>query len=199
MKKRIEAFLNYELPKLINSDSIYNEFSLQHELGIYLRANMPDYKVQFERNATYLGINDTVKHEIDIAVFKEKDKGERYAIELKYPKNGQYPEQMYQFIKDIKFMEEVKDAGFAETYCITLVDDPKFYSNNKGYKTEGIYQYFRVGSSGTINLPSTTISKPTGVTGATSSIKLNVAHAVKWERLTGHMSNSNYRYYFCVI
>ena len=38
MKQLIEDFLNNELPKLISSDSIYNEFSLQHELGIYLRA-----------------------------------------------------------------------------------------------------------------------------------------------------------------
>ena len=29
---------------------IYNEFSLQHELGIYLRKRIPEYKVQFERN-----------------------------------------------------------------------------------------------------------------------------------------------------
>lgn len=187
MKKLIEDFLNYELPKLINSDSIYNEFSLQHEIGIYLRANMPDYKVQFERNATYFGINDTVKHEIDIAVFKEKDKGERYAIELKYPKNGQYPEEMYQFIKDIRFMEQVKNAGFTEAYCITLVDDPKFYSNGKGYTTTGIYQYFRVGD--TIE---TKIVKPTG--DHNGEIILDGKYNIEWQNLGGA-----YRYYFCVI
>ena len=187
MKKLIEDFLNYELPKLIDSDSIYNEFSLQHELGIYLRKKMPGYKVQFERNATYFGINDTVKHEIDIAVFKEKDKGKRYAIELKYPKNGQYPEEMYQFIKDIRFMEQVKNAGFTEAYCITLVDDPKFYSNGKGYKTEGIYQYFRVGD--TIKMK---IVKPTG--DRNGEIILDGEYNIEWQNLGGA-----YRYYFCVI
>jgi hypothetical protein len=28
---------------------IYNEFSLQHELGVYLRNNLENCKVQFER------------------------------------------------------------------------------------------------------------------------------------------------------
>ena len=189
MKKLIEDFLNYELTKLINSDSIYNEFSLQHELGIYLRANMPGYKVQFERNATYFDISGTVKHEIDIAVFKEKDKGERYAIELKYPKNGQYPEEMYQFIKDIRFMEQVKNDDFTEAYCITLVDDPQFYSNGKGYKTTGIYKYFRVGD--TIR-KGTKIVKPTG--DHNGEIILDGEYNIEWQNLGGA-----YRYYFCVI
>lgn len=42
---------------------------------------------------------------------------EHYAIELKYPLNGQYPEQMFSFVKDIKFMEEMKELGFNEAYC----------------------------------------------------------------------------------
>jgi len=32
---------------------IYNEFSLQHELGIFLRQKIPASKVQFERNVTH--------------------------------------------------------------------------------------------------------------------------------------------------
>ena len=32
---------------------IYNEFSLQHEMGIYLRSVLSDYKVQFERNVSF--------------------------------------------------------------------------------------------------------------------------------------------------
>lgn len=36
---------------------IYNEFSLQHELGPWLRLALPSsYKVQFERNISYFGI-----------------------------------------------------------------------------------------------------------------------------------------------
>lgn len=119
---------------------IYNEFSLQHELGIYLREALPTYKVQFERNVSYFtSENKTIKKEIDIAVFSE-DKTEKYAIELKCPLNGQYPEQMYSFVKDIKFMEELKDRGFNKTATVTLVSDRPFY---EGRNNEGIYKYFR--------------------------------------------------------
>lgn len=118
---------------------VYNEFSLQHELGIFLRANLTGYKVQFERNTKFFGIQGTIKHEIDIVVYNDT---ERYAIELKYPLNGQYTEQMFSFVKDIKFMEEMKDAGFNAAYCLTLVEDKNFYS---GQKQDGIYAFFRGG------------------------------------------------------
>jgi len=47
------------------SVDIYNEFSLQHELGIFLREELSDYKVQFERNTKFFGIYGTIKHEIE--------------------------------------------------------------------------------------------------------------------------------------
>lgn len=95
--------------------------------------------MQFERNVSYFtSDNKTTKKEIDIAVFSE-DKTEKYAIELKCPLNGQYPEQMYSFVKDIKFMEELKDRGFNKTATVTLVSDRSFY---EGHNNEGIYKYF---------------------------------------------------------
>lgn len=120
---------------------VYNEFSVQHELGIFLRANLTGYKVQFERNTKFFGSRGTVKHEIDIVIYNAL---ERYAIELKYPLNGQYTEQMFSFVKDIKFMEEMKEAGFSAAYCLTLVEDKNFYTGNK---QDGIYAFFRGGES----------------------------------------------------
>jgi hypothetical protein len=35
---------------------IYNEFSLQHELGIFLRQKIPASKVQFELNVTHFSL-----------------------------------------------------------------------------------------------------------------------------------------------
>lgn len=58
---------------------------------------------------------------------------------LKYPRNGQYPEQMYSFCKDILFIEQLKQAGFARTLLIIFADDPLFYNGYGG----GIYDYFR--------------------------------------------------------
>lgn len=72
---------------------------------------------------------------------------EKYAIELKFPTNGAVPKRMFQFIKDIKFMEEVKyDLVFKKTYCLSLVSDSKegdFYSGENSKKEDSIYQYFR--------------------------------------------------------
>lgn len=147
---------------------IYNEFSLQHELGIYLRNALPQYKVEFERNVKHFNISDTIKKEIDIVVYNEY---ERFAIELKHPLNGQYPKQMYSFIKDIRFMEELKQHGFNRTFCLTLVADKNFYS---GSKTENIYAFFRAGKT-----LSGTIEKPTGTD--IPSVTLAGEYLVSWK------------------
>lgn len=157
-----------------NNIEIYNEFSLQHELGVFLRTRLKnDYKIQFERNTKYFfgaDGNDTIKHEIDIVIFNA-DMTEKYAIELKHPLNGQYPEQMYSFVKDIKFMEELKDKGFDSTYCFTLVDDINFYSGNN---QNGIYSYFR--GSNTLR---GRINKPTGNKSEVIELKNN--YKIDWQ------------------
>lgn len=63
--------------------------------------HLPDYKVS-SSVLQFFDITGTTKHEIDIVVYNDKEK---YAIELKYPVNGQYPEQMYSFVKDVLFTE----------------------------------------------------------------------------------------------
>ena len=75
--------LLYEFMARVEREEIevYNEFSLQHELGIFLREQLPGYKVQFERNTKFFGISGTIKHEIDVVVFNDV---KRYAVELKY-------------------------------------------------------------------------------------------------------------------
>ena len=105
---------------------------MQLELGIFLRTRgeCSGYTIQFERNVSFFSITGTIKHEIDIVIFN-LDKTEKFAIELKFPKSGQYPEQMYSFIKDIVFMEQLKKYGFTETYTLTLVDDPLFYESGR--------------------------------------------------------------------
>lgn len=165
----IKKFL-YEFMAIVEETQIevYNEFSFQHELGIFLRKKLPGYKIQFERNTKFFGITGTLKHEIDIVIFNEKEK---YAIELKYPVNGQYPEQMYSFVKDIVFMEQLKSKGFNNTYCLTMVNDSKFYS---GIKIDGIYAYFRNNQ-----ILCGIIQKPTG--NCDESIKLSKHYNIKWE------------------
>ncbi len=186
IKMLIEKFLNDEgkddketlFKKGVDGESledlkyakIYNEFSLQHELGIFLRDELKkidtDFNVQFERNVKdfysdiyyedrLLKDDDFVKHEMDIVVFKnfEKD-SEKYAIELKFPTNGAYPKRMYQFVEDIQFMEENRcKLKFKKTYCLALIFDKaegflfrewgRISRKNTDNTIDPIYQFFR--------------------------------------------------------
>ena len=164
MKNKIQAELKHFFSLLSqNQIEVYNEFSLQHELGIYLRSVFTQHKIQFE---------------IDIVIYNEIEK---YAIELKYPLNGQYPEQMYSFVKDIKFCEELKENGFDATFCVTLVQDKNFY---EGKRIDGIYSYFR--SDNAIN---GIITKPTGT--KKDEIEIHNTYYIHWE-------NCNYERFYIV-
>lgn len=187
-------------PIHINDENIYNEFSLQHELGFFLRENLQSsvYKVQFERNVQYFGgkKNKFTKKEMDIVISNGHERNsEKYAIELKFPTNGAVPKRMFQFIKDIKFMEEVKyDLGFKKTYCLSLVSDSKegdFYSGENSKKEDSIYQYFRGSETtpihGTIKNPihSEKIEK----------LHIKDIYFIKWTQV----GNSHFHYYLLEI
>ena len=123
---------------------IYNEFSFQHEFGIYLRATLDStFKVQFERSISFFGLlrSGFVKKEIDIAVFTP-NLSKKYAFELKFPRSGQHPERMFKACQDICFLEQLHRSGFARCYFLMAAEDPLFYES--GGKT-GIYKYFRAG------------------------------------------------------
>ena len=150
---------------------IYNEFSLQHEFGIFLRAALPNYKVQFERNIAHFGPSKShfTKRELDIAVFSPDRTELKYAIELKYPRNGQYPEQMFSFCKDIAFAEELKAAGFARAALLIFADARPFYAGSG----EGIYGFFRSGRPITGR-----IEKPTG--DKNDHVQIKGSYVVSW-------------------
>lgn len=174
--------LQAQLVEFINQISngsieIYNEFSIQFELAIFLRANLPkEYKIQLERNINYFGLDKGhfLKKEMDIVVFNPSTE-EKHCIEIKYPTNGQYPEQMFSMCKDIKFLEELVDAGFSDSYCLVVVNDPLFYSN-KG--EEGIYRLFRKEKR-----LKGTIQKPTGKKDI--RYHLNHEYKIEWNNISG--------------
>lgn len=177
MKQVIEEFFCYFNNN--NYVEVYNEFSFQHELGIFLREKLPDYKIQFERNVSFFNIVNTIKKEIDIVIFNA-DMSEKFAIELKFPLNGQYPEQMYSFIKDAKFMEQLKESGFNQTFCITMVEDKNFYS---GINNNGIYRIFRHE-----NIIKGIVSKPTGKTKDEEKIAIHGNYPFSWKKLGNHLT-----------
>ena len=134
---------------------IYNEFSLQFELGIFLRSRLGGQRVEFERNVVhFFQHKDFKKKEIDITVVDSSDRKPLCAIELKFPRNGQVPEQMFTFCKDIMFLEQLKKAGISNAFFIAFVDNKLFW---EGPEQGGIYQYFRGDS-----LIHGLIEKPTG-------------------------------------
>ncbi|HOU96485.1 MAG TPA: hypothetical protein PLN06_07665 [Bacteroidales bacterium] len=156
---------------------IYNEFSLQHELGIFLRSQFTNMKIQFERNVSFFfHAGEFVKREIDISIYASDKSKLHYAIELKYPRNGQYPEQMFNFCKDILFAEQLKRSGFDQTFFVAFADDPLFYSGNG----DDIYGYFRQHK-----ILQGTITKPTGKKDDT--VTLNGSYNVQWANVCGNL------------
>ena len=145
---------------------IYNECSLQYELGIWLRDKLNsdkadiEYEIYFEKNTkTFLDnpiektADNSSKCEVDLIIIGRigNEIKEKYAIELKFPINGQYPEQMKKFKEDMKFMKGIYDVWKDEnledcnTYCLTLVNDSNFYkvSNRENKENKDLYYQFR--------------------------------------------------------
>jgi len=121
---------------------IYNEFSLQHEFGLFLRSKSAGIKVQFERNIAFFGLNkaEFEKREIDICVFSDVE-DPLLAVELKYPRSGQYPEQLFSFCKDMVFLEQLRESGFQKCAFVAVVEDRPFFDGRQ----TGIYSSFRGG------------------------------------------------------
>lgn len=160
------------------SIEIYNEFSLQHELGIYLRNVVKGKDIQFERNVTYFGFEKEYfeKREIDIVLYENRNSLLDAAVELKFPKNGQHPEQMYSFCKDIVFAEQLKRSGFNRTFVVIFAEDRLFYEGAQG----GIYGFFRGGC----NLTGT-VRKPTGK--RDSEVTITGNYSISWLDVSGSL------------
>jgi hypothetical protein len=147
-----------------------NEIALQIELIIILRRILgKKYHIYPEKNIRSFNLSgyDFIKKEIDITILGEG----KYAIELKFPRQGQYPEQMFKVCEDIRFLEQLRENGFAENYFIMFTDLPNFYSNIGGGL---IYNKFRRDK-----VLSGEIIKPTGA--KDKIIKLNGNYNIEWK------------------
>jgi hypothetical protein len=159
---------------------IYNEISLQHELGIFLRCNHKKSLVQFERNIKHffptIAADAFTKREIDIAIYTAEPRALEWAIELKYPRNGQHPEQMFSFCKDVAFAEELAMAGFRRAGLVIFAEDDLFWRG----PTQGIYGYFR--SKNPLN---GVVRKPTGA--KNEEVCIRGRYPVDWKPVVGSL------------
>lgn len=117
-----------------------------------------------------------LKKEIDISISDKDTNDLETVIELKFPRNGQYPEQMFNFCKDISFTEQLVLAGCKSAFVIIIVDERPFYEGNH----VGIYSYFRGGNS-----LSGIIQKPTGK--RDSECVLNGSYNIKWYEIRNNL------------
>lgn len=160
------------------SIEIYNEASVQYELAICMRHTLGDTaKVQLERPYTHFlstPIDGCVKKEIDIAVFNP-DLTSLHAIEIKFPRSGQHPEQMFSFCKDVLFLEQLTQNGFGTSWFLGIADDHLFW---EGPDRMGIYAMFRGGQP-----ISGIVRKPTG--SQNEVLNIGGCYPVTWRSLGG--------------
>ena len=208
IKQCIEDFLK----KNLNTEYIYNEFSLQFELGIFLRNN--GFNVYFEKNVmAEFGkeySKDFIKKEMDLYVIGKDN--EKYAIELKYPTNGAYPKRMFQFLADIQFMESVKkNLSFTKTFCLALVNTDRkggpfmvIGKKNTNDELKPIYSLFRSSENSYNNSElffaqqpiHGKINNPINSKKSTEPpfVKIEGSYNIKWNK-----ANENFWYYLLEI
>jgi hypothetical protein len=160
---------------------IYNEISFQIEIGVKLRNKIPngESRIFFEKNIKNYDkdVEEYVKREIDICINNNcNNEVIESAIELKYPMNGQTPVQMFNFIKDIKFLEQIKEknGGEIRNYFIAIC----FKNFYNGIRSDGIYGYFRSDENGNVS----TIKGRIEYGG--KSINLNGEYNVEWKEFS---------------
>jgi len=160
---------------------IYNEFSLQHEFGLFLRKRMEDgrIKIQFERPAAFFGVSGRLtKKEIDLACFRSPNQP-LAAVEFKFPRAGQVPIQMFKFCQDVAFLEELvlKERRFAYGVAVMAADNRDFYQGDR-HPAGTIYSVFRDGAPlrGTIEKSTGTEEPP---------VTLLREYKVEWHEVGG--------------
>lgn len=173
----------------IKFKEIDNEYSLQFELAYFLRTRLEKCIVTVEKKVTI----QKLSHRLDIYIKTEDNK--EYAIELKFPTNGQVPIQMYKFIKDIETMEELKNQyNYDNTFALLLTNDKKILTkNNSQLSTKGIYKYFRTDTS--LDTKIEPISIPVGKDKDNDNINLRNRYSIEFQKLNNE--NSNFAY--CLI
>ena len=150
------------------------------------------------------------KSEIDIVVYdkeaydecrkiaKEKDRNEalrkieKYAIELKFvlEQQGQVPERMYSFMRDLAFCEKLRNNGFNAAFTVVLTDNPKFYDTSKNSNFSA-YPHNCFCTEVNITPAAVQHGKPTGKGKGTESFAISGNYSAQWVNAP-HIPNGKY-------
>lgn len=172
MLRYLEQLLTDFLQQRATEEICYNEAALQFEMAVFLRGVLPNaWQVEFERPASkFLSrAGRLTKKEIDLVVTSSVS---QYAIELKCPRQGQYPEQMFKACQDIAFLEDLVKHGFDGGIFAFHAVDPCFFS---GEVKQPIYGFFR-GNTPIHGM----IQKPTGK--RDSWVKIEGEYLLDWQK-----------------
>ena len=115
----------FEIYKREDYIEIYNEFSVYFRLGYHLENLFNvDYKIQFMREPDIFGIDDElVKPHLDIVIIDD-DMHVLHAIEVVYIKDEPRLEKLFEVCTGLRFMEQLIERGFQDSYVLLIADIP---------------------------------------------------------------------------
>lgn len=169
----IEVIKNFFQTPPNEAGAIYNERSLQLEIGYFLRCK--GFNVEFERPFKArrpLGSTKSPKTNLDLLVI---DQNENVAMELKVPLNKRHPETFYDYCADLEFVEALVRTGKVNRgFCLMMTNDHVFWQDSgRGSK---IHDCFRRHGE----ILTGKVTKPTGAQDSAVVLTGRYALADEW-------------------
>lgn len=147
-KEILHDFKSWMTRRNYRVDSFTSEFTIQHRMAVFLDGYLHrKYDCELEVNVEKYNLGNLTKKEIDIVV---SSADERHAIELKFIKDqGSFNIGMYKVCEDVRFLEQLKNNGFASVCAYTFTNIPKVYTSTiaiptpKNFQNLELYVQFR--------------------------------------------------------
>lgn len=163
----------FEIYKQEDIIELYNEFSVYFRLGNHLEQlfNM-DYKIQFMREPEFFDMprQELIKESLDIAIFDD-DMDVLHAIEVIYIKDEPQLEKMFEICTGLRFMEQLTEQGWRESYVLLIADLPLRENDKPHYLFDGE------------TIIDGTMQHPHGIT----VIELTGSYTINWVEVDEHM------------
>lgn len=144
----LQKFADYCNKRNWGFDQFTSEFTFQFRLCRFLESENSDISIELESNVERYKHTGLTKKEIDLDILTSNSS--KIAIELKFHRDkGTYNIGMFNYCKDIKFLEELTEKNFEKGYAIIFTTIPEFYTrpikaqNPKNIENIHLYNCFR--------------------------------------------------------